>query len=172
MKRIGLLLIGLTAVLSIVAQGREIALEYGSDRTCYSADGTKVYSYYGEGNMMMVRRAEEQLPKDSQIVPPDWEAYPLIIEQFYQDHKDELFAKIESLQLGKYSIVLCVYISLKTGKYVMSEIMLLKQAVDQVEQLPLDFLFSLSDTFKLNSKILDPILDMDDNRYVKYTLIW
>ncbi len=67
MKRIGLLLIGLTAVLSIVAQGREIAPEYGSDRTCYSADGTKIYRYYGD-DYMIARRSNERIPDGMRTV--------------------------------------------------------------------------------------------------------
>ncbi len=52
----------------------------------------------------------------------------------------------------------------------MSEIMLRKKAVALVDQLPLDYLFSLCDGLELKSKILNHDPCEDDNKYTTYRL--
>ncbi len=69
MKRIVLLFALLTALLPIVAQGRELPPEYDSDRTCYSADGTKIYRYYGN-DFMIVRQADKNISEGMLTTQP------------------------------------------------------------------------------------------------------
>ncbi len=171
MKRIVLLFALLTALLPIVAQGRELPPEHGSDRTCYSADGTKIYRYYGE-DYMVVRQANKILP--DLTVCPDWFYWDMQpVKQLYQERKEEFRALGEEFQLERTSIIVHIHISLKTGRYVMSEIVLRKKAVSLSDQLPLDYLFSLFDRIEVNSKILDHDPCEDDNKYTTYRYpIW
>ncbi len=169
MRRIVLLFSLLTALLPIRAQGRELPPEYESDRTCYSADGTKIYRYYGE-DYMVVRRANERLPEGMLTTQPDWFSPDMeSIEQFYNNHKAEFLAIIKEFQLEGFGIIIIkIHVSLKTGKYAMSEIVLCKAAVSLVDQLPLDYLFSLCDGLELKSRIRDHEPCEDDNKYTTY----
>ncbi len=169
MKRIGLLLIGLTAVLSIVAQGREIAPEYGSDRTCYSADGTKIYRYYGD-DYMIVRQVNRDIPDGMLTVQPYWfHLDSKYMAQHWVDNKKKFHALMEEIGLERRTIYMKIHISLKTGQYAMSEIVLRKSSVvAMADQLPLDYLFSLWDGFEVKSIIGDHEPDSDDNKYMTY----
>ncbi len=167
MKRIVALFALLTAVLSVVAQGRELPPEHGSDRTCYSADSTKIYRYYDD--YIIVRQAGKDIPGELLTTQPDWFSPDYeSMQQFYKEHEAEFHALGERFQLERRSIIMRIHVSLTTGRYFMSEIWLLYQAVALVDQLPLDYLFSLCNGLELKSRIRDHEPCKDDNKYTSY----
>ncbi len=96
------------------------------------------------------------------------------IEQRWRDNKEEFHALIEKIGIEQVSIILLIHISLKTGGYVMSEVILRKPAVVAIaDQLPLDYLFSLWDGLKMNSIIKDHDPNSDDDKYMTCQLrVW
>ncbi len=173
MKRIVALFALLTAVLSVVAQGRELPPEHGSDRTCYSADGTKIYRYYDD-DCMIVRQVGKDIPGELLTTQPDWFSLNNeLMRQFKKKHEAEFHALGERFQLERRSIIMRIHISLTTGRYFMSEIWLRNQAVALADQLPLDYLFSLFDEIEVSSRIFEHAPCKDDNKYMTYLFtVW
>ncbi len=121
---------------------------------------------------MVVRQANKDITKIELTTQPYWFSFDKdAIQQLRKKHEAEFRTLIENFQLeGYWTIVIFIHVSLKTGKYAMSEIMLRKKAVTLADQLPLDYLFSLFDSLELNSVILNHVPCKDDNKYTTYQM--